>query len=153
MENNKRFITDIVCDSKNKVNKLIDLINSTEDHKYRTELVFALIDNFKDDRIIPTLINLIKRESLKHYNSSIIFACNEYSPNECKDYLSLFVDIVINGDYEASMSASSLIFDFSEPYNWDEKLLDNLAEKLKGALNYENENSEFIKAVLKVIEE
>jgi hypothetical protein len=66
----------------------------------------------------------------------------------------LFIDIVINGDYEASWSSSGLILDFQEPYEWEDTLLDELIIKLKVAMNdNKNGNKEFIEAVLKMFEE
>ena len=59
---NKKFIDTVIAYKEDKVSTLINLINKTTDHKYRQELVFALIDNFKDKRIIPALINLINRK-------------------------------------------------------------------------------------------
>jgi len=149
----KSLIRNILFNTKEMIGNIINEINSTKDHEYRKELIFLLVDHFKDDRIIPTLIHLIQRTDLQHYNGSFIFACNEYSPNECKKYLDLFVDLVIDGDYEASMSASALIHDFSEPYDWDEKLLDKLAEKLRTALKTKNQNREFIEVVLNIFKE
>ena len=154
MENYKELIKEIVEGKNKSVSELIELINTTTDKEYRTELIFTLVENFKDDRIILTLINLIKREDLKHHNGSIIFACNEYSAEECKPYFELFIEIVINGDYEASWSSTSLILDFQEPYEWENTLLDELLTKLKIAMNDDkNGNKEFIEAVLKMFEE
>jgi hypothetical protein len=155
MKDYMKFIKEIVNSKEKAVYELIELINETNSHESRRELIFTLIDNFKDDRIVPTLINLIKREDLNHFNGSIIFACKEYSPEECKPYLELFTDIVINGDYEASWGSASLILDFPEPYDvWETDLLDRLLAKLKIAMkDGENKNKEFIEAVLKVFEE
>lgn len=148
------MLTEKIVKNKNaSVSELIEAISKTSDHELRTNLIFTLIDNFKDDRITLTLINLIKREDLKHYNGSIIFACNEYNPDECKPYLDLFIDIVINGDYEASMNSAGLILDFQEPYEWEEKLLTELKTKLQLALKIENGNREFIEAILKILSE
>lgn len=153
MKDYKELIKRLVDKKKDSVHELIDLIDKTNNHETRRVLIFTLIDNFKDDRITSTLINLIKREDLKHYNGSIIFACNEYSPEECKPFLELFVDIV-SGDYEASMNSAGLIIDFPEPYDvWETKLLDKLLAKLKLAMDDDkNGNKEFIEAVLKLFE-
>lgn len=153
MENYKKLIKKIINYKNKSVAELLEAINKTSDHELRTNLVFTLIDNFKDDRITPALINLIKREDLIHYNGGIIFACNEYNPDECKPYLELFIDIVINGDYEASWSSCSLILDFQEPYEWEETLLAELKTKLQLALKDENLNKEFIEAILKILDE
>ncbi len=154
MENYKELIKEIVEGKNKSVSELIGLINTATDNEFRAELIFTLVDNFKDDRITLTLVNLIKRQDLKHHNGRIIFACNEYSADECKPYLELFIDIVINGDYEASWSSSGLILDFQEPYEWEDTLLDELIIKLKVAMNdNKNGNKEFIEAVLKMFEE
>ena len=83
----------------------------------------------------------------------LIFACNEYSPEECKEYLETFVDIVINGDYEASMTSSQLIDDFPEPFEWDDKLLDKVENDLKVALRKDSDNNEFIQEVLRLFKQ
>lgn len=155
MKDFNKLIKRIVDSKKKSVYELIELINKTDNHEFRRELIFTLIYNFKDDSIISTLISLIKREDLKHYNGSIIFACNEYSPEECKPYLELFIDIVINGDYEASWSSASLILDFPAPYDvWETEILDKLLAKLEIAISDDkNGNKELIEAVLKVFKE
>jgi hypothetical protein len=155
MKDYKELIKGIVVSKNKSVSELIELINETNNHEFRRELIFTLVDNFKDDRITATLINLIKREDLKHYNGSIIFACNEYSTEECKPYLELFVEIVISGDYEASWGSACLILDLPGPYDvWETELLDKLLAKLKVAMNDDkNGNKEFIEAVLKMFEE
>lgn len=155
MKDFNKLIKRIVESKKKSVYELIELINKTDNHEFRRELIFTLIYNFKDDSIISTLISLIKREDLKHYNGIIIFACNEYSPEECKPYLELFIDIVINGDYEASWSSASLILDFPAPYDvWETEILDKLLAKLEIAISDDkNGNKEFIEAVLKVFKE
>ena len=155
MKDFNKLIKRIVDSKKKSVYELIELINKTDNHEFRRELIFTLIYNFKDDSIISTLISLIKREDLKHYNGSIIFACNEYSPEECKPHLELFIDIVINGDYEASWSSASLILDFPAPYDvWETEILDKLLAKLEIAISDDkNGNKEFIEAVLKVFKE
>ena len=147
---NPNLIKQIIIDKNDRVSQLIQLIKNTDDHKYRNELIYTLVDNFKDKRIIPTLIDLIKKEDLKHYNASIIYACNEYSPYECKDHISLFVDTVINGDYEASMASAQLIIDFPEPYDWEDDLLNRLENDLASSLDKDNDNKEFIREVLKL---
>lgn len=154
-DNEKLIIKRIVNSKENSVKELTELINETNNHEFRRELIFTLVDNFIDDSIISTLINLIKREDLKHYNGSIIFACNEYSPEDCKPYIELFIDIVINGDYEASWSSSSLILNFPAPYDvWETELLDKLLAKLKLSMSDDkNGNKEFIEVVLKMFEE
>ena len=155
MKDFNKLIKRIVESKKKSVYELIELINKTDNHEFRRELIFTLIYNFNDDSIISTLISLINREDLKHYNGSIIFACNEYSPEECKQYLELFIDIVINGDYEASWSSASLILDFPAPYDvWETEILDKLLAKLEIAISDDkNGNKEFIEAVLKVFKE
>ncbi|TRX35948.1 hypothetical protein [Flavobacterium restrictum] len=155
MEDFNKLKERVVDSKKQSVSELIEFINATNNHESRRELIFTLIYNFKDDRIIATLVNLIKREDLKHYNGSIIYACEEYSSEECKPYLEMFVDIVIDGDYEASWGSASLILNFPAPYDvWETELLDKLLAKLKSAMNDdENGNKEFIEAVLKAFEE
>jgi hypothetical protein len=147
------LIEKIVENKNMMVAELLEAINKTNDHELRTNLVFILIDNFKDDRIILSLINLIKREDLKHHNGSLIFACNEYNSDECKPYLELFIDIIINGDYEASMNSAGLILDFQEPYEWEEDLLNELKTKLQLAFKSDKKNKEFIEAILKILSE
>lgn len=153
MEDYKKLIKRIINHKNESVTELIELINKTNNHEFRRELIFTLIYNFKDNRITPVLINLIKREDLTHYNGSIIFACHEYNLDECKPYLELFIDIVINGDYEASWSSCSLILDFQEPYEWEETLLAESKTKLQLALKTKNGNKEFIEAILKILSE
>ncbi len=144
------LIDEVLNQKNNDVIKIINLINQTNDNKLRSELVFTLIDNFKDKRIIPALIDLIKREDLKNHNASFVFACNEYSPEECKNRIDFFIDLVINGDYETSMASAQLILDFPEPYKWSENLLDKLENKLRVSLEENIQNKEFIIDVLKM---
>jgi hypothetical protein len=61
MENYKELIKEIVEGKNKSVSELIGLINTATDNEFRAELIFTLVDNFKDDRITLTLVNLIKR--------------------------------------------------------------------------------------------
>ena len=139
----------MIIELKNQaVGDLIYAINESEDLEFIRKSVFCLIDHFKDERIVPFLIHLASRKDLFHYNGYIIFACGEYSAEACKPYIDFFIEMVISGDYEASMSAAGVIARFPEPYDWDEEYLDRLSNKLLKALETENQNKVFIEETL-----
>ncbi len=152
-------MTTSIIKIKEDINSLLkeclNLLVETNDDGIRNELALLIVNNFKSKEIIPTLISLIKRKDLKRKTGTLIFACNEYSPKECKEYLEFFVNIVIMGSYESSWSSAQLILDFPEPYyDWKDSLLNKLENKLLKALDDEkNKNKEFIEVVLRKIGE
>lgn len=130
-------IDKIIDNKNNDVGKILTFLKTTEDH---------------DKRIIPCLMDLILRENHSHYNGTLLFACSEYSPNECKPYFEDLVNIVINGDYEAAMEAATIIYNFTEINDeWSDDFLDSIEKKLMNSLKQPNDNEEYIRGVLSLV--
>jgi hypothetical protein len=112
---------------KNELSKiLLMVLKETSNSKIREEVAYALIDNFKNDEIIPVLIELIKKPELKNHNASLVYALGEYS--DCKEYLEFLTDLVLYYDYHTGLNAFNIII--SMPMPFDENIVKRQLEKL-----------------------
>ena len=98
-----------------------DLFNQIEAEdpfsEHIRELVLKLVDEYKDDRITPFIIKLMKKGSVKELNSILLYSCHEYSVTECIPYFNYFIDIIINSNFEAAWAAASLISDMRQYFS------------------------------------
>jgi len=117
-ENNENTYLDSfnkILETKNGiVNELLELIRNTNNHVVREKTILFLIDNFKDDKILPCLLELIKRPDLQNYNAFIVFACGEYS--DCKENIEFFFELVLNYDFHVAWNAAEIIIKMRPPF-------------------------------------
>jgi len=113
IEEFKFLKNNILNEKNNTVSHLIKILTNTVCPKIRDEIAFLLVDNFKDNSIIPTLKILIKRKDLLNYNANLVYAFGEYSTNE--DHLDFLVDIVLDCEYHPALNAFNIITDMKLP--------------------------------------
>lgn len=109
----KELIDKILTEKESRVKELIAIIDSMDDIRSITILMFFLVDNFKDEKIFPKLIELIKNEKYKTRNGSLVYLCGEYSLYECSQKVDFFLELLCEHDGEVGMTASSILFDAS----------------------------------------
>lgn len=122
-------IDKLILDKSNIVEKLINILETTLDLKVRKKVVLSLVDNFKDERIIPVIINLIKRPDLVNNNAILVFALGEYS--DCKEYLEFLIDIFLNYDYHVALNSYNIIINMPPPF--EEKTISKVLEKINSS--------------------
>jgi hypothetical protein len=125
---------------KNDITKtLINVLEETTDPKIRKKAVLSLVDNFKDERIIPALINLIKRPDLEKNNAILVYALGEYS--DCKEHLLFLIDLILDFDFHVAWNAYNIILSMSPPF--DEAVIKDLMKRIEDALG-KNEEKEVL---------
>ncbi|MCB9361616.1 MAG: hypothetical protein H6587_11300 [Flavobacteriales bacterium] len=112
---------------QNSVERLIKLMEETEDDELRKETILLLVDNFKDERISVALKKMILNPKYYNQNAFFVYALGENA--NCKDDFLFLIDLIINGDYHVALNAFNIILDISNPI--DNELLNTGIEKLK----------------------
>lgn len=148
MENLKDInekIDKIIVNKKLLVDELIAVLELTNDSQIRKIVTLALIDNFKDDKIIPTLMRLIKRSDLKNHNAILVFALGEYC--DCKDYLDFFVDLLLYYDYHVAFNSFNILINMPPPF--DNLILSKVYKRIKDNISLvENDKEGMIRELL-----
>lgn len=68
--------------------------------------VASLLSKRESELVVPALVEQIKDERNNGYMGRFVFACDSF---DCSEYLELFVDLIINGSYEVSMTAEMVL--------------------------------------------
>lgn len=139
----------------NKTEFLIKKINGLSSNRdERRVFILQLVDEHQSPLIIPFLVEIIRKEDYETMDSTLIYACNEYSVIECLDYFNLFISIIIYGNFEAAWTAGLLVKDMRDYFG---KLsineLKTAYHALEAGLIGKNKNIELIKDVLFYITE
>lgn len=113
LKSNDEDLAQIAIDSlvemkEKMVEVMLDGLITTTDHSVRHSLVLAIVDNFKDDRIIPTLKKMINDKNLKTRTGILVYALGEYSNSV--DLLEFLVDLVLEADYLPAWNALGILF-------------------------------------------
>ncbi len=134
---------------------MFNTISKETDIQKERDLIYFLVENYCDNRIIPFFISKIKSEKVGLVESSYIYACNEYSVKESSQYIEVFIDLIIHSNYECAWYCISLIDDiraYFNEINYD--VLLKCYNKLVNAFltDTENDNIEFIKDAIFFLE-
>ena len=106
---------------------MLNALVETKDNKIRHEIALSIVDNFKDERIIPTLKELIIDKKLEGKNAILVFALGEYSNST--ELLDFLVELILNKDYHTALNAINIIFSMIPQFN--EELATNLLNKVE----------------------
>jgi hypothetical protein len=106
---------------------MLSALIETKDNKIRKEIILSIVDNFKDERIIPTLKELIIDKKLEKENAILVYALGEYSNS--MELLDFLVELVLNQDYHTALNAINIIFSMIPQFN--EELVTNLLNKVE----------------------
>ncbi|HBG71013.1 MAG: hypothetical protein A2W93_03075 [Bacteroidetes bacterium GWF2_43_63] len=130
------------------VEKLISVLNKTSDTEIRNRTALLLVDNFKDERIVPALKNLIQMPELKNTNAKLVFALGEYY--DCKDQLDFLTDLILEFDFHVAWVATSIIIDMQPPF--EKVVVENNLKKVLAKKNISDEKMEFVNTLIDYFE-
>ncbi len=119
---------------------MLNALVETKDNKIRHEIALSIVDNFKDERIIPTLKELIIDKKLEGKNAILVFALGEYSNST--ELLDFLVELILNKDYHTALNAINIIFSMIPQFN--EELATNLLNKVELIKIIEDDKVEII---------
>jgi len=119
---------------------MLNALVETKDNKIRHEIALSIVDNFKDERIIPTLKELIIDKKLEGKNAILVFALGEYSNST--ELLDFLVELILNKDYHTALNAINIIFSMIPQFN--EELATNLLNKVELIKIIEDDKLEII---------
>lgn len=130
-------------------NILINIRNAAEYSSERHELILNLIDNFESEKIIPFLVKQIKESDINELNNTLIFACHEYSIEECIEHFDLFLHLLMHSNFGVALYCDNLLDDLRDYYYYIGKsrirtALNQLNEKLKNP----DDKTELLKDVI-----
>ena len=129
----------------NLILKLLKLLKQTNDHSDRKDIALFIVDNFRDKRILPALIALIKKPELQMHNADLVYACSEYP--DTKSHLRFFVDLVITGDFHVSWNAYQTIINMRGDF--EKRKCNEMIKKLSNAISKnDEEKNDIIKALI-----
>lgn len=111
----------------NTVKIMLSALIETKDNKTRKEIALSIVDNFKDERIIPTLKELIIDKKLEKENAILVYALGEYSNS--MELLDFLVELVLNKDFHTALNAICIIFSMIPQFN--KELVTNLLNKVE----------------------
>lgn len=85
--------------------RLLELLRKTDNAVIRNAVALALSDR-NDPQAFQVLVNLLRDERTQKNRGTLLYALGAY---DCSSILPLLVDLVIDGNYEVSRQALSLI--------------------------------------------
>jgi len=143
---NKR-LKEILVNKNMYVAELIQTFKNLDNSKAkeREEIALFLIDNFRDDRIIPAFKEVILSKKSINHNAFLVFALGEYS--DCRDELIFLLKIIYKFDYHVAMNAFNIINDMCDI---DDKVFNEAKEFIKNN-HYDNDENESIVNDLKIM--
>ncbi|WP_367389887.1 hypothetical protein [Lewinella sp. LCG006] len=146
-------IQKIISTKSNLVTELLQNIAIEEDWAKIEQFTIALIDNFKDPRILPGLVEKINTLPFDEANAFLVYACGEYSLEDCKVFFDLWIELVAMGDFHTASNAGFILANLPEPFDFNERQLDQAENKLMLALSkpVTEEKALVIKEVLELL--
>lgn len=111
-----------------------------KDNRIRKNIALSIVDNFKDERIIPALKELIIDNKTENENAILVYALGEYSNSiELLDFL---FELVMYKDYHTALNAINIIFSMVPQFN--DSLVSNLLNKVENIDFIEVDKKELI---------
>jgi hypothetical protein len=122
---------------------LLELLKDTDEPTVEAAIIEFLYD-LKDEESIPVLVNAIQEEDYSFYQSFLV-ATFWQSAIDGSEYLSLFVETAIKGDYMTSLEALTVIENFDSSFPHDE-LLELESDLIAAAEEEQNEDKKVLLA-------
>jgi hypothetical protein len=107
---------------------LLEILRSTSDATVRNTAALALSD-LQDPRVFNVLVDLLKDDRTRGNRGTLLYALGAY---DCSPVLPLLVEFVIEGNFEVSRQALSLISGIETEV--DERTWNASTERLRTAL-------------------
>jgi len=107
---------------------MLDVLQKTNDATVRNAVALALSD-LKDPSTFDVLVSLLNNERTRANRGTLLYAIGAY---DCSPILPLLVDLVIEGNFEVSRQAFSLISGIETEL--DERTWQTCIERLRSAV-------------------
>lgn len=133
VENDNRLSTDA----------MLTLLSTTTDSSVRNAVAVALSD-WKEEKAIPILLNLLEQESTKHNRGTLIYSLQSY---DAESFLPIIAQQVCAGNFEVKENALQIFIDLP-----DELDQDKLNESLNILKEYP-EKDEYVIQATEILEE
>jgi hypothetical protein len=116
------------------VKVLLDLLLSNNDAAVKSKIV-ALFANLKDAQTIPYFINAIQDQKFTSVLRELVSSCWE-NGLDYSNYLSVFVDLLIAGDFQVAFEAYTVITNMTQTI--DQSVVDAEIDKIDNAIKLAN---------------
>ena len=127
---------------------LFDLLNSNPEAEIEQEIIFILY-NLKIKDAVPVLVEALQNSKYLPIRKKITSACWE-NGLDYRNYLPVFVDLVINEDWETGFEAFTVIENMENISN--REMADIAKEKIHKALKEAGEQKQYLlHEILKII--
>lgn len=131
---------------KEAVSLLIHHLINTENHQLRNIIALALSD-IGDTKCIKPIIDILKNPKTQGNRGTLLYALEQF---ECSEHIELFVDLLINGNFEVSRQSYMLIKDINTkiPDFIIEKCINKIEseiEELEDKIDFLSESLELLK--------
>lgn len=101
---------------------ILRLLNPTEDHDDKNQLLIEFLCTIKDSAIKETIINSLSEEEFKSIRSKILSVIWN-SPLDFSEYLDFFVRIAIEGTFMESVECLTILENLEGPFE-EEQLME-----------------------------
>lgn len=118
---------------------LFDLLNSNPENEIEQEIIFILY-NLKIKDAVPVLVEALQNPKYLPIRKKLTAACWE-NGLDYKNYLPVFVDLVINEDWETGFEAFTVIENM-ENYP-EQEIVDIATEKIRQGLKNANDQKKY----------
>lgn len=107
-------------DKNNLIDRLVEMMHSSDIERVVSNIGFFLIENFKDEKIEQCIFDLINQPKWKGYNGTFLYILGEYTND--RKYLYFLIDLLMKNlhDGEIRMGACSMIVNIHPPFNKEE---------------------------------
>jgi hypothetical protein len=139
-------IINIVDEKKRLVSLLINVLKNTNSYELRKKALLCLVDNFKDERIIPILKELILSPDFKESNAIFVYALGEYS--SCKEDLVFLTEVFLNQDYHVAWNVYNIIQNLN--IEFDRKSMTEALELLKSNINVNDDKMDMHNELIEI---
>jgi hypothetical protein len=127
---------------------LFDLLNSNPEDEIEQEIIFILY-NLKIKDAVPVMVEALQNPKYLPIRKKLTAACWE-NGLDYKNYLPVFVDLVINEDWETGFEAFTVIENM-ECYP-EQEIIDITMEKIRqGLINANEQQKYFLHEILTLI--
>ena len=119
--------------------ELINLLHTTNNEEIKIS-VTKLLNDLKDNKAAPLIIDAINNKEYKNINHTLISSCWQ-SGLDYRNYLNVFVDLAIKSDYNTALEAFTVIENLQKDIDEEEilKAINNIKENIVAGKNQEKQ--------------
>jgi hypothetical protein len=109
---------------------LIELLHLTQNPEIKSKII-SLFANLKESDAIPLIVEAIRNQKYAPELKDLVACCWENGLNY-SNYISLFVDLLIDSDFNVAFEAYTVIM--NNEHRISQTIIDHQVERLKAAL-------------------